>query len=209
MTRSAVLADLRASGFVILSAFGIRISSFTSFANSSRFCDPKHFLLFCLLRLLLPFLDAVVVDAAEGQEFFFIVSHLFTSSSGERVILHQEDRFFRTNLLAIAAENAAEHVNLKFPWDLLRIRPVGGRAVWARRNNPDRLGRTDKFTELAGDTLGVSVLILYQVGRAPITLGHDPFLLGILHRDFLTEEVTQRDSEPAKNRRQVKPFQPV
>src|SRR5439155_13069086 len=106
--------------------------------------------------------------------------------------------------LGIAAEDAAEHVDLKFSWQLLRIRPVGGRTVGAWRYDPDRLGRTDEFTELAGDALGIAVLVLDQIGRPAIALGHDPFLFGILHRDFLAEEVAQRDLKPADNRRQVK-----
>src|SRR5438477_10010150 len=113
-SRKRLYTSFWTSGFVILSDFDIRNSSFTSSAVPSSLQNRKHVLLLRLLGLLLPFPDAIVVDAAEGQELFLVVNHLFAAGSGERVILHQEDRFFGTNLLAIAAENAAEHVNLKF-----------------------------------------------------------------------------------------------
>src|SRR5205809_7740459 len=122
MTRSAATTDIRVSGFVIPSAFGLRHSSFRSrhscLANPSRFRNRKCFLLLLLLLfgLVFPLLDAVVVDAAEREEFFFVVNHLLPARAGQRVIFHQEDGFFGTNLLAITAEDAAEHIDLEFLW---------------------------------------------------------------------------------------------
>src|SRR5207249_3125465 len=117
--------SFRASGFVILSEFVIRNLSFMFFRRSSRFRDGKSRLLLRFLQFAFPFPDAVVVDAAQGEQFFFVVNHLLAAGAGERVVFHQEDRLFRTNLLAITAEDAAEHVNLKFLRHLLRVRAVG------------------------------------------------------------------------------------
>src|SRR6266487_1215012 len=52
--------------------------------------------------------DRCVRRRARGV--FLVVNHLFARGSGERVIFHEEDRFFGTNFLAIAAEDAAEHI---------------------------------------------------------------------------------------------------
>src|SRR5439155_15706837 len=141
------------------SSFGFR----HSLRASSRLCDWKRLLLLRFFRFVFPFLYADV-RAAEREEFFFVVNHFFASGSGQRVIFHQEDRFFGTNLLAIAAEDAAEHIDLELLWYLLRIRPVGGRTVGTGRNDSDRLGRADEFTELAADAFGVAFLVLHEIG---------------------------------------------
>src|SRR6266487_1821639 len=80
--RGVLLTDVRISEFVIRPSSFFRHSSFKSVANPSRFWNRNCFLLLRLFGLLFPFLDAVVVDAAEREEFFLVVNHLFASSSG-------------------------------------------------------------------------------------------------------------------------------
>src|SRR5256886_10450850 len=201
--RDRWLLNFLAWGFVMLSGFVIRNLSFMIFRRSSRFWNRKRLR---FLRFVFPFLNAVVVDATQGEQFFFVVNHLFAAGAGERIVFHQENRLLRTNLLAIAAEDAAEHVDLKFFRHLLRVRAVGDRPFRAWRNDFDSLGRADKFAELAGDALGVAFLVARQVRRSAIALRHDRFLFRILHRRFLPEEVTQCDFEPTDDRRQVKPL---
>src|SRR6266852_5053362 len=105
--------------------------------------DRKIFLLLCFLQLVLPFLDATV-NAAERQQFLFVVDHFFAREADQRIIFHQENRFLRADFLAIAAEDAAQHVNLKFLWRLLDVAHLR-RAVRSRRRDPNGLGRTHEL----------------------------------------------------------------
>src|SRR6266850_5662389 len=172
-------------------------------------CSQWYPLRFGLFSLLLPFLDAIIVDAAKREQFFFIVNHLLAGGARERVIFHQENRLLGTDFLAETAEDATKHVNLKLLRHLLRVRPVGLRAVRAGWDDSYGFGRTDEFAKLAGDALGVAFLVLHEIRRAAVTFGHDPFLLGILQRHFLFEKMAQRDFEPADDGWQVKPLPKV
>ena len=154
---------------------------------------------------MLPLLHARV-NAAEGEEFFFVVNHFRAARAGERIIFLQEDRFFRADFLAEAAEDAPKHVDLEFLRHLLRVRTIRELPRRTGRRDLDGLGRTDKFAKLAAHAFGAAFLILHKIRRAAIALRHDPFLLGILHRHFLFEEVAQRDFEPADDGRQIKPL---
>ena len=175
-------------------------------AETSGLPNRKHMLLARVLEFVFPFLDSIVVDAAQGEEFFLVVDHFLAAPSGERVVLHQEDRLLRTDLLAIAAEDAAEHVDLEFPGHLLSVWPVGGLVVRSGRDDPDRLGWADEFAELAGNALRVALLVPHQVGRPAVAFGHDPLLFRILHRHFLAKKMTNRDLKPADDGGQIKPF---
>src|SRR6185369_3675254 len=46
--------------------------------------DGKTFLLLPFFRFVLPFLDRVAVDAAQRQEFFFVVNHFLAAGAGQR-----------------------------------------------------------------------------------------------------------------------------
>src|ERR1017187_5684024 len=165
----------------------------------------KIFLLLGLLQFVFPLLDAAM-DAAQREEFFLVVNHLRAACAGERIILLQENGLLRPDFLAEAAEDAAEHVDLEFERHLLGVRTVGQGTGRAGRNNFDRLGWADEFAKLARDALGVAFLIAHEIWRPAVAFGHNPLFLGILHRHLLLEEMTERDFEPAGNRRQVKPF---
>src|SRR5436190_23768224 len=81
----------------------------------------RHPLFPRLLGFVLPFADLVMVNAAERQQFLLVIDHFLTRLPGERIILHQENRFLGTNFLAITTEDAAEHVYLKFLRRLLDV----------------------------------------------------------------------------------------
>src|SRR5438552_19028344 len=72
-----------------------------------------HALRLCLVGLLLPLADLVQMDAAQRQQFFFVINQFFSRRARERVIFHQENGFFGADFLAIAAKDAAQHVDLK------------------------------------------------------------------------------------------------
>src|SRR5208282_497156 len=176
-------------------------------ASSSRFYR-KIFLCLRLLQLVFPLLDAAVL-ATERKELLFVINHLGAAQAGERIILQQENRLFGADLLAVAAVNAAQHVDFKFERHLFRIRPVSHWPGRSRRNDFDGLRRTDKFTELAAHALGVAVLVANEIRRAAIIRRHGPFLFRVFHSNgFAAEQradgVADRNFESADNRRQIK-----
>src|SRR5258707_3980625 len=101
-----------------------------------------HPLCLGLIGFSLPFPDFVLVNASECEELFLIVNHLIAAGAGKRIIFHEEDGFFRTNLLAISAEDAPKHVNLKFLRRLLDITNLRY-AARARRHDPNGLSRAN------------------------------------------------------------------
>jgi len=100
----------------------------------------------------------------QGEEFFLVVDHFVARLSGQRVVLLQEDRLLRADFLAVAAEDASEHVDLEFEAAIFSAfeRSAGDHS--GGRRDPDGLGRTDEFAELAGDTLGIALLIATRYG---------------------------------------------
>src|SRR5215218_9288563 len=114
----------RASDFFRISDFGSR--------NSSSWLHRKRLLLLGFLGLLLPLLDAAF-HSPEGEKLFLVVNHFLPREPLEGVILLQKNGFFRANFLAIAAEDATQHVGLEFLRHLFRVRPVGNGPYRARR----------------------------------------------------------------------------
>ena len=79
----------------------------------------------------LPLSDLILMNAAQGQQLFFVVDHLFPAQAVEGVIFHQENRFFRAHFLAKAAEDAAKHADFKFAGRFLHVADLR-RAAWPR-----------------------------------------------------------------------------
>src|SRR6266576_3706234 len=156
-----------AFGFWTLEFIWILDFGFWSFIPVPSWLHRKLFLLFRFLHLVLPLPDAAL-HAAEREKFLLVVNHLLASQATERVVLEQEDRFLRADLLAIAAEDAAEHVDLEFPGHLLGVGPVGVARHRAGRCDANRLRRADELAKLARDALGVAVLVLHEIRRAAI-----------------------------------------
>src|SRR5688572_7408737 len=116
------------------------------------------------------------MNTAEGEQLFLVVDHLFAGLACERVVLHQEDRFLRANLLAIATEDATQHVDFEFPGRFFNVANFR-RTRWPRRRDADRLGRAHEFTKLARHAFGAALGILDEVWRPAITRRHGPFFL--------------------------------
>src|ERR1051325_304682 len=104
LLQHAVVAHSHNRDFLVPFARQIRSSELT-------FRYRKRLLFLRLLQFLFPLLDAGV-RAAEGKEFFLVVNQLLAREAGERIVFLQEDRLLRADFLAIAAEDAAEHVDL-------------------------------------------------------------------------------------------------
>jgi len=62
-----------------------------------------------------------VHDTADLKQLFFVVHHLGAGQSGNRVIFAQENGLFWANLLAHAAKNAANHVDIELAWILFHL----------------------------------------------------------------------------------------
>src|SRR5213594_3229238 len=98
--------------------------------------------------LALPLANLVLMNPAESEKLLLVVDQLLARFARQRIILHQENRLLGTHLLAIPAEDAAQHVYLKLLWcffhvaDLRRAR----RPWWG---DADRFRRTDKLAQLA------------------------------------------------------------
>ena len=53
-------------------------------------------------------------DAANFEEFLLVMHHVSTGESGDGVIFAELNSLFVTDLLAHAAEDAANHVDIEF-----------------------------------------------------------------------------------------------
>src|SRR4051812_40159634 len=88
--------------------------------------------------LFVPLEVLVRQRAAELIEPVLVVDHLLAGVAGHRILLLQEDRLLRADLLAHAAVNAAQHVDFEFLRRAFDVRVV--RTGWnLPRRNPDRL----------------------------------------------------------------------
>src|SRR3954464_6398957 len=104
------------------------------------------------------------MDSSQSQQLFLVIDHLLARRASEGIILHEKNGLLRTNLLAIAAENAAQHVDLKFPGGLFHIAHLGNSGR-PRRRDPDGFGWADEFTQLTRDTLDAALLVFHQIRR--------------------------------------------
>src|SRR6266404_9365459 len=165
--------------------------------------------------LLVPFQNDPVHDAADLKKFVFVMDHVFAGEPGDGVILAQKNCLLGANLLAHAAKNAADHVDIEFDRVLLDLgEPIGG---WnLARHNLDGARRTDEFAKLTGNATDTTIGIADEGGRTAIMLRHlvIPFLLGILHGHFgATEEHVLKmlygDGHAGDDRGQIHALAPV
>src|SRR5712664_318326 len=73
----------------------------------------------CRSLFLVPFQHHAVHYSADLKEFFFVMHHVRAREAGDGIIFTQKDRLLGANLLAHAAENAADHVDVEFLWIFL------------------------------------------------------------------------------------------
>src|SRR5207237_9893895 len=106
----------------------------------------------------------------------------------------ERDRVEGTRELAVAAEDAAAHVDLVDPGVALARRDavVGG---VLRRDDADAVGRAGGRAERAADALLEPVLVDVQAVPSAEARVDRPLVLRILLRDRLLEDVLQRHAE--------------
>src|SRR5688572_26188331 len=88
------------------------------------------------------------------------------------------DRFFRTDLLTVAAEDAPELVDLE-------DQGIAVSFLVLARHELDAVRGTDGRTEAAGDALRLAGFRREHAMRPSPARRNLPLLLGILHRDFV------------------------
>src|SRR5690348_9997749 len=114
-----------------------------------------------------PFQDHAVHDAADLEQFLFMVDHVFASEASDGVIFPQINCLFRANFLTHAAVNAADHIDIECVGKFFDL----GEAI-GRRNlggdNFDCARRANEFTQLTGDAADPAVGIAHQGGRAAV-----------------------------------------
>src|SRR5581483_9195929 len=118
----------------------------------------SHSLRLGLFGLLPPLLNLVLMNAAQMEQLFLVVDHLLPARAGQGIILHQKNRLLRADFLAKAAEDAPEHVDLKFLRPLLHVAGLR-RAARAGRSDANGLRRADEFAQLARHALGPPFLV--------------------------------------------------
>src|SRR6266700_2834665 len=104
------------------------------FGNWSLKLSWRDSLCFGFFGFFLPLTNFVLMHTPQCQQLFLVVNQFITAGSDERIVLHQKNGFFRTDLLAIAAEDAAQHIDLEFFgrfFDIPRFR----RTFWPGRDN--------------------------------------------------------------------------
>src|SRR5690606_41830206 len=115
-----------------------------------------------------------------------------------RVFLTDVDRLDRPDLVAHAAEDAAEVVDLvddRVPVPLVVL----------PGHEPDAVRRTDRRAEAAGHALRAPIRVHLHALRAPPPLGQLPLLVRVLHRDLSrVDEVPERESHAPQRGTQVR-----
>src|SRR4051812_3266503 len=115
-----------------------------------------------------------------------VVHEPFAAELGVLVVSTHVDRLLRAHLLAIAAEDAAELVDLEYEGIAIALLVLA-------RHELDAVGRADGRAETAGDALRLPILRREHAMRAAPALADGLFLLRILRRDLLgIEHVLQR-----------------
>src|SRR5207249_7143587 len=125
------------------------------------------------------------------EQLLLRVDELLAARVGQLVLGAQHDRLHRAGVLAVAAEDAAQHV------DLVRLR-----VALARRHavlvgvlggdHEDAADRASRRAELAADAALEPVVIAAQVVAAAVALRARRLLLGILGSDLRREVLAER-----------------
>src|SRR3954447_24371956 len=114
---------------------------------------------------------------------------------GDLELVPERDRIEWAGELAVAAEDAAAHVDLVDTRITLAGRDAVVRRV-LRRHDADAVGRTGCGAQRAADALLEPVLVPVQPVAAAVARVDGPLVLGVLLRDRLLEDVLQRHAEP-------------
>src|SRR5437870_6261033 len=120
-------------------------------------------------------------DTADLEKLVLAMHHVFAGQPSDGVIFAQENRLFRTNLLAHAAKNAANHVDIEFFRILLHFGESIGWWNFAGHNF-DRARWANKLAKLTGDTANAVIGVAHERRGAAVIFRQAviPFFLGIL-----------------------------
>src|SRR5438105_9500564 len=106
------------------------------------------------------------------------------------------NRFLRTHLLTVPAEDAPKFVDLEQQGIAIPLLVLA-------RDELDAVRRTDGRAEAAGDALRLAVFRREHPVRAPPTRRERPFLFRILHRHLVREQMLQRQRHATQRRADV------
>src|SRR5205814_3314662 len=131
--------------------------------------------------LVSPLLDGVRALPAQRVQRLLVVHELCARFAPELELLRHEDRLLRARLLAEAAEDAPEHVDVEDRRPALDDIP----GLELAGDDVDRLGRAHVLAERARHALRAALVVLHEDGRPAVVVLHLPPLLGVLHRHAL------------------------
>src|SRR5579884_1957409 len=155
------------------------------------------------LRVLLVERNRSVVEVAVGhrhllhrrrEQHVLRVDQVVAVVLGDLELVAERDRVERAGELAVAAEDAATHVDLVDA----RVALAGRDAVLGRvlgRDDADAVGRARCRAERAADALLEPVLVPPETVAAAEARVDRPLVLRVLLRDRLLEHLLQRDAE--------------
>ena len=129
-----------------------------------------------------------------GQQHVLRVDEVVAVVLGDLEVVAERDRVERTRQLAVAAEDAARHVDLVDA----RVTLAGRDAVVGcvlGGDDPDAVRRARRGAQRAADALLESVLVPVQAVTAAVARIHRSLVLGVLLRDRLAEDLLQRHAE--------------
>src|SRR5215207_5814968 len=129
-----------------------------------------------------------------GEEHVLRVDQVVARVLGELVLVPERDRVERAGEFAVAAEDAAAHVDLVDAGVALAGRDPVRRRVLGR-DHADAVGRARGSAERAADALLEPVLVRMQPVAAPEARVDRPFVLRVLLRDRLLEDLPEGDAE--------------
>src|SRR5205807_920200 len=136
------------------------------------------------------------------EQLLLGVDELLTARVGELVLRAQHDRLHRARVLAVAAKDAAQHVDLVG----LRVALTRRDALLLgvlRRDDEDAADRTCGGAQLTSDAPLEPVVVTAQIVAAAIPLGPRGLVLRIHERDWRLHRLPERGPEPFQQRADV------
>src|SRR5581483_6410476 len=129
-----------------------------------------------------------------GEQHVLRVDEVVAVVLGDLEVVAERDRVERAGELAVAAEDAARHVDLVDARVALARRDAVLRRVF-RRDDADAVSRARRGAERAPDALLEPVLVPVQPVPAAVARIDRPLVLRVLLRDRLAEDLLQRHAE--------------